>query len=94
MPLDETNYEIVNRQSGYALDEINYSTTAGTHIQQRAYSGSKNQQWQITPVTYYNIVNQHSGLVLDVVNGSTANGANVQRCLRTAISSSNGNLCR
>jgi hypothetical protein len=43
-------YEIVNRQTGRALDVTGSSTANGTLIQQYDYLGFPNQQWQLIPV--------------------------------------------
>jgi len=72
-------YAFINRQSGKALDDTNYSTSDGTPVQQWDYTGGTNQQWQLTPVTYYSVVNQLSGDVLDVTGGSTQNGTAIQQ---------------
>ena len=71
-----TWYELVNRNSGKALDVCNVSTADGACIQQYARWGGENQQWQFVDAGsgYYRLRARHSGKVLDVYNWSTANG--------------------
>jgi hypothetical protein len=74
-------YEIVNRNSGKALDVCGVSTGDGACVQQYTRSGGQNQQWQFVDSGsgYYRVRARHSGKVLDVYNWSTAdNGAIVQ----------------
>jgi hypothetical protein len=74
-------YEVVNRNSGKALDVCGVSTADGACIQQYARSGGQNQQWQFVDAGggFYRVRARHSGKVLDVYNWSTAdNGAIVQ----------------
>ncbi len=73
------NFKIVNRLSGKALDDSGYSTTSGTFIQQWAYLGGSNQQWQFSSVVFYTIVNRLSGAALDVPGGSAATGTALQQ---------------
>jgi hypothetical protein len=70
-------YEVVNRNSGKALDVCNVSTADGACIQQWTRSGGQNQQWQFVDSGsgYYRLRARHSGKVLDVYNWSTADGA-------------------
>jgi len=70
-------YELVNRNSGKALDVCAVSTADGACIQQWTRSGGQNQQWQFVDSGdgYYRIRARHSSKVLDVYNWSTANGA-------------------
>lgn len=72
-----TWYELVNRNSGKALDVCGVSTADGACIQQYARWGGENQQWQFVDAGsgYYRLRARHSGKVLDVYNWSTANGA-------------------
>jgi hypothetical protein len=73
-------YEIINRKSQASLDVTNASTSNGALIQQWAYWGGIQQQWQLVAVgNYYKIVNQNSGKVLDVTNASTSDGALIQQ---------------
>jgi hypothetical protein len=69
-------YEVVNRNSGKALDVCNVSTADGACIQQYARWGGENQQWQFVDAGggYYRLRARHSGKALDVHNWSTANG--------------------
>ncbi len=75
-------YNIVDVNSGLALDDTNGSTANGNVMQQWALaSGNPNQQWQINSLGngYYNIMNRTSGLVLDLTNGGTGDGINIQQ---------------
>jgi beta-xylosidase len=69
-------YEVVNRNSGKALDVCNVSTADGACIQQYARWGGENQQWQFVDAGggYYRLRARHSGKALDVYNWSTTNG--------------------
>ncbi len=72
--------EIVNRQSGKALDVTGASTANGIPIQQYNWLGFPNQQWRLVPVgAHYKIVSVNSGKVLDVTGYSTAAGATIQQ---------------
>jgi hypothetical protein len=74
-------YEIVNRNSGKAMDVCGVSTGDGACVQQYTRSGGQNQQWLFVDSGggYYRVRARHSGKVLDVYNWSTAdNGAIVQ----------------
>ncbi|MGC4804609.1 non-reducing end alpha-L-arabinofuranosidase family hydrolase [Micromonospora sp. DT233] len=70
-------YELVNRNSGKALDVCGASTADNACVQQYARSGGQNQQWQFADSGngYYRLRARHSGKVLDVSNSSTADGA-------------------
>lgn len=74
---------LVNVNSGMALDDTNGSTSNGTAMQQWSITGTgnSNQQWQLTPLGngYYTITNQTSGLVLDLTNGNTSDGTLIQQ---------------
>ena len=74
-------YELVNRNSGKALDVCAVSTADGACVQQYTRSGGQNQQWQFVDSGggFYRVRARHSSKVLDVYNWSTAdNGAIVQ----------------
>jgi hypothetical protein len=74
-------YELINRNSGKAMDVCGVSTADGACVQQYARSGGQNQQWQFVDSGggFYRVRARHSGKVLDVYNWSTAdNGAIVQ----------------
>jgi hypothetical protein len=74
-------YELVNRNSGKAMDVCGVSTADGACVQQYTRSGGQNQQWQFVDSGggYYRVRARHSGKVLDVYNWSTAdNGSIVQ----------------
>ncbi len=76
-------YNLIDANSGKALDDTNGSTQNGNPMQQWTISGTgnSNQQWQIVSLGngYYNVVNRTSGLVLDLTNGNTADGTTIQQ---------------
>jgi beta-xylosidase len=76
-----TWYELVNRNSGKALDVCSLSTTDGACIQQWTRSGGTNQQWQFIDAGggFYRLRARHSGKVLDVASASTADGATIHQ---------------
>jgi hypothetical protein len=71
-----TQYKIVNKQNGKALEVAGSSSAAGAAIQQRTFSGPSNQKWTITQTATgkYKVVNVSSGKALDLTGGSTAEG--------------------
>jgi endo-1,4-beta-xylanase len=74
-------YEVVNRNSGKALDVCGVSTQNGACVQQYSRSGGQNQQWQFVDSGggFYRVRARHSSQMLDIYNWSTAdNGAIVQ----------------
>jgi O-glycosyl hydrolase len=70
-------YEVVNVNSGKALEAPN--TSQGTQLDQRTYTGSTTQQWQpvVTAGGYYTLVNRATGFLADVNGASTAQGTAV-----------------
>jgi len=75
-------YNVVDVNSGLALDDTNGSTSNGTVMQQWALnSGSSNQQWQVNSAGggYYTLTNRTSGLVLDLTGGGLGDGVNIQQ---------------
>ncbi|MFG2039132.1 non-reducing end alpha-L-arabinofuranosidase family hydrolase [Dactylosporangium sp. NPDC048998] len=72
-------YELVNRNSGKALDVCGVSTADGACVQQYTRSGGQNQQWQFVDSGggYYRLKARHSGKVLDVYNYSTTDTAKI-----------------
>lgn len=70
-------YQLVNRQSGKALDVSGQSTADGAQVQQWAAGSGTNQQFQFvaTGDGAYRITARHSGKVLDLYEWSTADGA-------------------
>jgi Glycosyl hydrolase family 62/Ricin-type beta-trefoil lectin domain-like len=70
-------YELVNRNSGKALDVCGVSTADGACVQQYTRSGGQNQQWQFVDSGggFYRVRARHSGKMLDVFNWSTADNA-------------------
>lgn len=77
-PADGT-YVIEARHSGKALTVENNSTDNGANVEQRGYSGTAGQRWQLTDVGdgYYSLINENSGRSLDVWELSTDTGANI-----------------
>lgn len=76
-------FNLINGNSGLALDDTNGSTSNGTVMQQWAITGTgnANQQWAIRSLGngYYSITNRNSGLVLDLTNGNTSDGTPIQQ---------------
>jgi galactan endo-1,6-beta-galactosidase len=70
-------YEVVNANSGNALESPN--TSQGTQLDQRTYTGATSQQWQVVtaPGGYYTLVNRATGFLADVTGASTSQGAAV-----------------
>ncbi len=88
VPTDNTTYELVNRNSGMALDVQYGSTTDGGGIIQDTDDGGSNQQWKLVTADtsgYFYLYNVNSGLVLDVPDGSTAEAVQLDQ------SDANGN---
>jgi glucosylceramidase len=71
-------YRLANAGSGKLLDDSNYSTSAGTQLQQwtAGPAGQRNQQWSLTPAGggYLTITNQLSGLVVGVDGDALGDG--------------------
>jgi glucosylceramidase len=75
-------YNVVNVNSGMALDDTGGSTSNGNAMQQYTISGTgnSNQQWQITANgSWYTITNRTSGLPLNLSGGSLADGTVIQQ---------------
>jgi glucosylceramidase len=76
-------FNLINANSGKALDNPAGSTTDGTQMQQFTISGTgnSNQQWQITSAGggWYTITNRTSGKGLDVRDGSVADAGAIQQ---------------
>ena len=74
---------LINVNSGKALDDTNGSTSNGTQMQQWTIggTGNSNQQWQITAVGngFYTITNKTSGDNLDLTNGAFGDGTPIQQ---------------
>ncbi|MEY9964044.1 hypothetical protein ABIA33_002078 [Streptacidiphilus sp. MAP12-16] len=70
-------YQIVNSNSGLALDTQNAGTAQGTLVDQATSSTGTDQSWTLTPAGsgLYKIVNKASGLLLGITNASTNAGA-------------------
>jgi glucosylceramidase len=77
------HFNLMNVNSGLAMDDTNGSTANGNKMQQWQISGvgNSNQQWSITSNGdgYYRITNLTSGLVLDDTNGSIADANAIQQ---------------
>lgn len=75
-------FNVVDVNSGLALDDTNGSTANGNFMQQWALgSGNFNQQWQINSQGngYYSLINRTSGLALDLNGGGLTDGVNIQQ---------------
>jgi autotransporter-associated beta strand protein len=79
--LDGNRWEIVNRQTGHALQVSGGSTSNGGLVNSATYTGALYQQWDITRNKdgYYAVSNANSRLTLDVFNWSTADGGNIDQ---------------
>jgi len=77
--LGNSQYKIINFQSGRSLDVANNSTADGANIQVWDYAGTGNQKWTITATSggYYRVTAVHSGKAMDVSGASTANDADI-----------------
>lgn len=75
-----TYYNLVNVNSGMALDVSGGSTSAGALIVQNPISGATSQQWQLVSAGagYYTLLNRNSGLVLDVPGQSKTEGVQLE----------------
>ncbi|MFD2118093.1 RICIN domain-containing protein [Paenibacillus yanchengensis] len=75
---DQTQYKIVNRNSGKVLS-IGHSdkTTAGASVQQYSDAGEPHQRWYLknSGRGYHQIVNAASGLLLEISGNSNNDGA-------------------
>ncbi len=71
-----SNYVLVNRNSGLAVDDPGSSQSAGTALVQWPVDGGANQTWKFVPLPggVYNLVNASSGLGLNVSGGGSAPG--------------------
>jgi Concanavalin A-like lectin/glucanases superfamily/Ricin-type beta-trefoil lectin domain-like len=80
-------YYVVNRNSGKLMEVAGGSTNSGANIQQNAYTGGTNQQWDVVPLastnggdySYFSMTAVHSGKAADVNNFSFDNGGNVMQ---------------
>jgi len=75
-------FNIVDVNSGLALDDTNGSIANGNVMQQWALNpSSSNQQWQINSAGggYYTFTNRTSGLVLDLTGGGLGDGTKIQQ---------------
>ena len=76
-----TYYNLVNVNSGMALDVSGGSTAAGGLIVQSTLSSATSQQWQLVSAGagLNTLVNRNSGLVLDVPGRSTSTGVQLEQ---------------
>ena len=75
-------YNLIDVNSGKALDDTGGSTSNGTIMQQYQISGTgnSNQQWQISADgSWYTITNRTSGLQLNLTGGALADGTYIQQ---------------
>ncbi|MBA2937368.1 RICIN domain-containing protein [Paenibacillus sp. CGMCC 1.16610] len=72
-------YKIISRNSGKALSIPGSSNTDGVQLQQLAYTGGDNQQWQIVYVGggNYKIVSKLNSKAIDLSGYSTTDGASI-----------------
>ena len=81
-PAISGRYIIVNLKSGLVLEVPGNSRSNGTQLDQAAYTGAKNQQWDIYQLastsggdfSYYTMANVNSGDLADLYASSYANG--------------------
>jgi glucosylceramidase len=77
------NYNLINRNSGKAVDDTGGSKLNGTVMQQYTINGvgNSNQQWRITQDVngYYTMTNLTSGDNLDLTNGAFDDGTPIQQ---------------
>ncbi|TYP77487.1 cellulase family glycosylhydrolase [Paenibacillus methanolicus] len=80
-------YRIVNRHSGKALDVNGYSTADGAAVNQYAYTGGYNQQWELLHVglNNYQLINRNSGKVLEIGGWSSSDGAAAQQWAHSGL---------
>ena len=69
-------YQIINKNSGLALDTLNAATAQGTSVVQATSTTGTDQNWTLTAAGsgLYKIVNQKSGLLLGITNAGTSDG--------------------
>lgn len=74
-----TQYKLINRNSGKALDIAWGSQDNGANVLQYTYNGYNNQKWYLEPTGdgYYYIKSVATGKVVDVSGKSTSNGGDV-----------------
>ena len=74
-------YKLINRKSGKAIEVEGRSKDDGRKVQQSAYNGQPNAQWNVTALGegYYLIVGVESGKALNVPKAQTEDGAELQQ---------------
>jgi hypothetical protein len=75
------NHQIVNGNSGLALEVDLAATTNGASVSQWVWNGGAAQQWALSNLGngYYEIINEKSGLVLEVTGASSASHAAINQ---------------
>ncbi|WP_179232772.1 RICIN domain-containing protein [Paenibacillus rigui] len=88
-PYASGTYELVNRNSGKALNVTGGASTDGANIEQWGYNAWSTQKWQFIDIGsgYYEIKNVGTGKALNVSGGSLTDGANIQQWTYNAWSS-------
>lgn len=78
--LSTDTYKIIAKHSNKAL-----TVTSKNNVSQTAYTGAKNQQWQIKEAGggYYQIIAKATGKALDVTGSIAKNGQNIQVCTKS-----------
>ncbi|MFE7552790.1 glycosyl hydrolase family 95 catalytic domain-containing protein [Streptomyces gardneri] len=76
-PAQAAVYQLVNRQTGKAIDVPGASTRAGTGLVQYTPSQAVNQRFRFVPVAggVYEVLCTHTSLAWDIAAASTADGA-------------------
>jgi glucosylceramidase len=79
-------FNLINVNSGLALQVPHGSNTNGTQMQQGTITGTgtSDQQWQVVSLGngWYNILNRTNGKALDLRNGAIADGTAIQQWTR------------
>lgn len=86
--------QLINRNSGLALDITGASTANGTAAIQWPTNGNANQIWQLVPNPdgSFKLINQNSGNVLDNPGSSTTDGTQMDQWSDTSSSNQWWNL--
>jgi len=86
-PVIDGRYVLVNRATGQVMEVIGGSTDNGAFMQQTAYVGSNNQQWEVHPIpstrggdySYFKFAAGHSGKAPDVYGFSLSDGGDIRQ---------------
>jgi GH43 family beta-xylosidase len=75
------SYKIVARNSSLALTVQLSSKQPRALVEQRSFTGSDNQNWEITNLGngYYKIISKNTGLALSITNSSIDKGATLEQ---------------